>query len=314
MLRLNLVGVSLGALLLVSQISVADGTMDLSKTLGSKQASSLRVLLKTGRVGLVGSNEPLKLSWKGQAPLFHVQNGVLEISGPTEVIISGTPLTTDVFLSEGTLVSRQWKARGLYVIQKGRLQVLEGEGDLSAQVQEGEAMVGGLKGALELESFDSKTTLLAIQGDIKLNQQMGTLAIEGSTGQTKLSLHRVTAKISSGAGSLGFTARQGSVTVLNFDGSVTGAADLAHLSVRTLEAAQLRLSSQAGNVEVFVPKKATASFALASDQGRVVIPKALRRTVEGTAVLRGALGGPSVSSRGSIQIKSQSGDVLLRVF
>lgn len=262
-----------------------------------------RIVRGKGQLQFTRDADVVRVEILGAAP--QKSGGSIEV----EVTDPGVPVS--IAIEEGAVTAKDFKSALTVLLGKGKFVGLNGQGEAKVSIREGAIGFDGWKANVVADLFSGTLDLKDLEGRAKLRNFLGKTSLAGFTGPLQFETFKGPLNISSSKGSIDFKSQSGSVQVVDYDGDVHGSTESGAVTLRLKGRVNSRIDSNVGSLSVSVPSSAGARVYVASDEGRLTVPRAVGNLPNGAKSLSGRMGGDGA---GFLSLRSKAGDIKLSVY
>lgn len=241
---------------------------------------------------------------------FWAQKGIVDAIPNYKIQISGAALPTEIYLLKGSVLSKNWKSTLSITLNQGDVELSQTEGDAKVYVQSGSIRLNEHKGGVDIASYDAKISTRSITGNVGIDNFIGQSSLENIEGNLRIASYNGKSKVSNVKGSVNFDLKVGSLDVDALDGALRGDNGDGLIKAHMTSAPDVRIRSQAGTVNIRVPRKYSAHLNVGSVEGDLRVPGHIR--VQRGDSMRFAVGRLNGGEKeGQIFARSQTGTILI---
>ncbi len=215
----------------------------------------------------------------------------------------------DVHWRRGEIEVRSWSAALSVFSHEAQTLIVGGQGVLNIHQQLGEVRVIQREGPLDLNTFSARVRLEKLSGDIRVDNFAGQTEIFENEGEIFLAGFEATQKVVGGRGRIEFKHQRSPLRVENFAGDLRGESEQGEVVASLRGEANVRVITKEAAVNLSLPGSG-ASVNLGSQEGAIDSPGFLR--VDQMPHLRTARGRLRGGERGSVYVRTESGEIRLR--
>ncbi len=272
-------------------------------TAGTAHTYKARVTRGKGQLMFHREGEVVRAELTGAVPA--AGNSVLEV----EFTDPGVPAS--IAIEDGDVEAKDYKSALTVLIGKGKFFGQGGSNEAKVFVRDGIIGFDGWKANIVADLFSGSLDLKETEGRAKLRNFLGKTSLAGFTGPLQFETFKGALVLATSKGSVDFKSQNGSVQILDYDGDVHGSTESGAVTLRLKGRVNSRVESAVGNLTVSVPSSAGARVYVASDEGRLTVPRTVGNLPSGAKSLNGRMGGDGA---GFLSLRSKAGDIKLSVY
>lgn len=224
---------------------------------------------------------------------------VLDIAAPS--------IPLEVSWRKGRIRLENWEDSGRLTLQEGEILVRGGKGDLQLFHQEGLVDVKGRTGQSDIETYSGRVLVSGLEGRLQLENFMGESVLTEVKGVARIHASRGSTHLTKGSGRLEFDNGSEIFRIEGFDGDVRGQSAQGAIVAQTLDSREFRVTTQDAPVTIQAPPGANIN--VGTEEGALFGPNSLSRAQ--TANLRLMRG--QVQGTGSARVFVRTGSGAIRV-
>lgn len=233
--------------------------------------------------------------------------------GSWELVLPPVLASVELRLWAGTLQVRQAQGNIFLQMQRGRVVLSGGSGQVQVHILKGDFQSTGFNGNLQLDFQAVNVGLRSFSGELEMEVFSGETKLEKTSGNLRLRQQQGSVNLAGGqTGTLRYEVWRANLSGSGLQGRIDGQSQQGSVQLALGSEAEVNLRSTEGRISVQIPASVPASLNLAvTEGGELSVPAPLRVQREGASknlVSRLRSGEPKVS----LFVRSKTGNVSVR--